>query len=262
LQSTVGTEQAGNSLTLYKTLENPAIVRALAHPLRAKMLYVLQEREASPKELSVHFGMPLSNVAYHIQILRKMKLIRLVRKTPRRGAVEHHYVADQVVSMYVEAWSQTPGPIKEIAVAQWLEDVGGYVTQAAATGGFNRDNAHLSRSRPVLDAEGWDLLAAKMDEMLEFIDETEKASAERLKKSNHEGERRSGVVMMLFESAPTVPGADEAREGGPSVTHLGETGAGHVDHADGHAHDPDEHAHHRGVHAHHADDRADVVEHR
>jgi DNA-binding transcriptional ArsR family regulator len=222
----VSPEQAGEPLTLYKTLENPAIVRALAHPLRAKMLYVLQDREASPKELSRHFDVPLSNVAYHIQILRKMKLIRLVRKTPRRGAVEHHYVADQVVSMYIEAWSQTPAPIKEIAVAQWLEDVGGYVTQAAATGGFNRDNAHLSRSRPVLDEEGWDLVAAKMDETLAFVDQVEKESTERLKRSNHEGERRSGVVMMLFEASPAVPGADEARHG-PSVPDPTEDHAEH-----------------------------------
>jgi hypothetical protein len=37
-------------LKLYKTLESPALIQALAHPLRAKMLYVLQEQEASPKE--------------------------------------------------------------------------------------------------------------------------------------------------------------------------------------------------------------------
>lgn len=199
-------------MTIYKTLENPAIVKALTHPLRAKMLYAIQEAEASPKELAAHFGVPLSNVAYHIQVLRKLKLIRLVRKTPRRGAVEHHYVADQVVSMYVKAWAETPEPIKELAVAQWLEDVGSFVADAATTGGFNRSNAHLSRSRPVLDAEGWDILAAKMDEMLELIDEVEQASAERLKGSNHEGERRAGIIMMLFESTPSVPAPDAAED--------------------------------------------------
>jgi hypothetical protein len=79
----------------------------------------------------------------------------------------------------------------------------------------------------VLDEEGWDLVAAKMDETLAFVDQAEKESAERLKRSNHEGERRTGVVMMLFESSPAVPGADEARQG-PSVPDPAEDHAEHV----------------------------------
>jgi DNA-binding transcriptional ArsR family regulator len=203
----------------YKTLENPALVKALAHPLRAKMLYALQERQSSPKELAAHFGVPLSNVAYHIQVLRKLKLIRLAKKTPRRGAVEHHYVVDHVAYMYADAWSKTPTLIKERAVAEWLEDVGVYVTDAAATGGFNRSNAHLSRSRLVLDEEGWDVVSAKLEELVELVDEVEKESAERLKRADHQGERATGLVMLLFESAPSVPGADAATTAGPTRHH-------------------------------------------
>jgi DNA-binding transcriptional ArsR family regulator len=207
----------------YKTLENPALVKALSHPLRAKMLYALQERQSSPKELAAHFGAPLSNVAYHIQVLRKLKLIRLAKRTPRRGAVEHHYVVDHVAYMNADAWRRTPTLIKERAVAEWLEDVGAYVTDAAAMGGFNRDNAHLSRSRLVLDEEGWDVVAAKMQELVELVDEVEKASAERLRSSDHEGERASGMVMMFFEASPSVPGADVA--GTPSAPEHAESGA-------------------------------------
>jgi DNA-binding transcriptional ArsR family regulator len=54
---------------LYKSIHSMAIVQALSHPLRARILSVLQEREASPKELAEHFGAPLPNVAYHIQVL-------------------------------------------------------------------------------------------------------------------------------------------------------------------------------------------------
>jgi DNA-binding transcriptional ArsR family regulator len=203
----------------YKTLENPALGQALAHPLRAKMLYALQEREASPKELAVYFGVPLANVAYHIQVLRKLKLIRLVRKTRRRGAIEHHYVVDHVSHLHAEAWRQTPALIKERTAAGWLEDVGTYVTEAAATGGFNRANAHMSRSRLVLDEEGWNFVSAKLLQLVEVVDQAEKASAERLKRANHEGEVRSGMVLMLFESTPAVPDAEEARRTDPTTQH-------------------------------------------
>jgi DNA-binding transcriptional ArsR family regulator len=196
-------------LKLYKTLGSPALVQALAHPVRAKMLYVLQEQEASPKELSVLFGLPLSNVAYHIQVLRRLKLIRLVRKTPRRGAVEHHYKADWAAHIDDSAWGGTPGLIKERMVAALLEDVGAYTTSAAATGGFNRDNACLMRSRLVLDEEAWDVLSAKLQEVLALVEQLQKQSAKRLKRSDHADERRAGLVMMLFESMPGVPEAGE-----------------------------------------------------
>jgi DNA-binding transcriptional ArsR family regulator len=204
-------------LTLYKTLQNPALVQGLSHPLRAQMLYTLQERLASPKELAAEFGVPLSNVAYHIQVLRKLKLIRLAKKTPRRGAIEHHYTICDLGNLDDQAWDQTPGLIKERMVADWLKDVGSHVTQAAATGGFQRASAHLSRSRVVLDEEGWELVAAKLEEVVAVVEEAEKASAERLKGADHQGELDAALVMMLFESSPSVPGADAASIPAPST---------------------------------------------
>lgn len=208
-------------MTLYKTLENPALVKALAHPLRAKMLYALQGRAGSPKELAAHFEVPLSNVAYHIQILRQLKLIRLVKKAQRRGAIEHYYMVDPVISIDADAWGQTPDLIKEHAVSGWLEDIGGYVSKAAALGGFNRATAHLSRTRVQLDADGWDALAAKLLEVVDFVDELGETCAARLKEANHEGERSSALVMMLFDAEPAVPGADEAARGAPSAQAVG-----------------------------------------
>ena len=201
----------------YEMLDNPALVRAVAHPLRAKMLYAMQERPTSPKEMAAEFGVPLSNVAYHVQILRKLKLIKLVKKTPRRGAIEHHYTTNLVGDVHAEAWGATPALIKESAVGEWLKDVGQYATAAAATGGFNRPNAVVTRSRLTFDQEGWDRVAAKLLEVLEFADAEAAASAKRLKQANHEGEIQSGMVLLLFESMPGVPGADEAHKGGPSA---------------------------------------------
>jgi DNA-binding transcriptional ArsR family regulator len=209
-------------LTLYKTLQNPALVQALAHPLRAKILYVLQEQEASPKELAAELNSPLANIAYHIQVLRKLKLIRLVKTTPRRGAVEHHYKADHAAHIDSEAWRQTPGLIKQRMVAAVIEEIGGYVTEAAGTGGFDHHNAHLSRSRLVLDEEAWDFLAAKLEELFEQLDDLQKGSTERLKRSDHKGERSSGLVMMLFESMPAVPEPDAAQPAEPSASDLAE----------------------------------------
>lgn len=208
-------------MTVYRSYEQPALVRALAHPLRAKMLYALQEGEASPKELADHFGVPLANVAYHIQVLRKLKLIRLARKTRRRGVVEHHYVVDHFFSVAHEAWAEMPDLIRERATAEWLEDVGSYVSKAAASGGFNRANAHMTRSRVTLDREGWDFVAEQLLALLATVEEAERASAKRLRRANHRGEIHAGVVMLQFESMPAVPEPDTAaRERQPDAGNL------------------------------------------
>ena len=197
-------------MSLYKKIQNPALMQALAHPLRAQMLSILEEEAASPKELAEHFGVPLSNVAYHINVLRKLKVIRLVKETRRRGAVEHHYKADHHPIIDDDSWSRLPGVIKERMIAAMLEDVGRQATQAAAMGGFNHRNTHLTRTHLVLDQEAWDALSAKLWALLDELDELQAESAKRLRRSDHEGERRTGVVLMMFESAPAVPDADAA----------------------------------------------------
>jgi DNA-binding transcriptional ArsR family regulator len=198
-------------VTLYQQLQNPALTRGLAHPLRTRMLAVLLEREASPKELADEFGIPLANVAYHIQVLKKLKLIRLVRKTPRRGAVEHHYRADQAAHIGNDVWGEIPGLVKEGLIAAGLSEAAHDVNEGVATGGFDAEDVHMSRSKLVLDQEAWDELAGLLKHALDRGYELEKEAAERLKKVDHEGERRATMVMMLFETMPSIPGADAAK---------------------------------------------------
>lgn len=64
---------------------------ALDHPLRARIYESLEGREASPRRLSTELGAPLGTVAYHVRRLLDFGLIRLVRVSRRRGAIEHHY---------------------------------------------------------------------------------------------------------------------------------------------------------------------------
>ena len=59
----------------------------MAHPLRVQILSVLEQRVASPRELSDELEAPLGNVSYHVRTLSSLGLIKLVKKTPRRGAI-------------------------------------------------------------------------------------------------------------------------------------------------------------------------------
>jgi len=70
--------------------------RALGHPLRARLLSELAEREASPAELARDLNESLGVVAYHVRALVSAGLLDLVRRTFIRGAVQHHYRAREV----------------------------------------------------------------------------------------------------------------------------------------------------------------------
>ena len=191
------------------------LVRALAHPLRAQLLGILEERRASPRELADELGAPLGTVSYHVRTLAQLKLIKLVKKTPRRGAIEHHYEAVGAAQVSDRLWSETPAIVKNAMVRSALGDVARSVNEAAALGGFNRADSHLMRTHLTLDEQGWRELA---DALMQLDAEAQRIQAEsekRLRQANHEGERKSTLVTMLFEGIASVdaPPATEAADG-------------------------------------------------
>jgi DNA-binding transcriptional ArsR family regulator len=187
-------------------LTEPALVRALAHPLRAQILGVLQERRASPRELADVFGAPLGNVSYHVRCLADLRLIKLVKKTPRRGAIEHHYEATSAAVISDSTWGKASTIVKKAMVASALEEIGRSVNEAAALGGFERREAHLSRSRLVLDDRGWAELGEALLKLIDRANRISDQSEKRLKRVDHQGERRASLAMMLFEDSPSFEG--------------------------------------------------------
>jgi DNA-binding transcriptional ArsR family regulator len=181
-------------------INDPRLVKALAHPLRVRILAVLQDRVASPSDLAEELKAPLGNVSYHVRILAGLDLLKLVKKRPRRGAIEHYYEARSRVRVSDRAWGQVPKIVKEAMVDATLDQVSSYVEQSAASGGFERANAHLMRQPLCLDEEGWKQLSKEVADLLDRANAIEAESKARLKKANHEGELEGGLVMMLFEA--------------------------------------------------------------
>ena len=142
-------------IRLDKDVTDPRLVKALAHPLRVRILGVLDEHVASPSELAEELHAPLGNVSYHVRTLLSLGLIQLVKETPRRGSVEHHYTAVARPAISDAAWNAVPEIVKRAMIGAALQQAGVYVNAAAADGSFNRANAHLSRTPLELDDDGW-----------------------------------------------------------------------------------------------------------
>src|SRR4051812_49558900 len=85
-----------------------ALLKAISHPLRHRLLGLLDDRTASPNELARELGLPLGRVSYHIRLLADLGGIELVRTEPRRGALERFYPAVTRGWFSAEAWQPLP----------------------------------------------------------------------------------------------------------------------------------------------------------
>ena len=72
-------------------IDDPRVVKALGHPIRMKILAILDDGTATPKDLAETLDLPLENVSYHVRALKELGFIKLERTRQVRGAVAHHY---------------------------------------------------------------------------------------------------------------------------------------------------------------------------
>jgi DNA-binding transcriptional ArsR family regulator len=183
-------------------INDPRLVKALAHPLRVSILSALEHRTASPSQLAEELDVPLPNLSYHIRMLVQLDLLKLVKTRPRRGAIEHYYQAKGPAMVTDKAWGAVPTLVKEAMVAASLKQVGELVDGAAARGGFDAPEAHLSRQAVKLDEKGWKELAKKMEVLFKDVQRVQADSEKRRKDSDHLDEIDVGVVLMQFKAAP------------------------------------------------------------
>ncbi|HEX7060215.1 MAG TPA: helix-turn-helix domain-containing protein [Solirubrobacterales bacterium] len=176
------------------------LVKALAHPLRARILAILNERVASPKELAQTLDRPLSTVSYHVQVLKKYECIELVKKLPRRGAIEHWYRGTTRSFLSDTNWSELSPDVKTGISQAGIKMIVDRAVAALEAGTFDsRPDRHLSFTPIVLDEEGWEGLATILADTLEGVLELQAQSAGRLAEAREQG--TSGTVAILsFES--------------------------------------------------------------
>ncbi len=72
---------------------DPRLLKALAHPLRARVLPLFTEEAVSPIQVARQLDADVRDIAYHVRVLRRLGYIELVETRRRRGALEHFYRA-------------------------------------------------------------------------------------------------------------------------------------------------------------------------
>jgi DNA-binding transcriptional ArsR family regulator len=190
-------------------IDDPRWVRAIAHPLRVRLLAMLDEYEASPVTLAKKLKQPLGTVSYHVRTLHNLGLLQLVSTRQRRGATEHFYRTRAHPRFTDAAWSQL-GPVpKQRMIGAVLQQINDYATRSAAAGGFDKADAHFTRTPLKLDNKGWTELAKATKKWLEQTATIEQAAAKRLESNPHDT-IDIGLVILLFEALPFSTDTDRS----------------------------------------------------
>jgi DNA-binding transcriptional ArsR family regulator len=198
-------------------INDPRLVKALAHPLRVSILSALEHRVASPSELAEELDVPLPNLSYHIRMLVQLDLLKLVKTRPRRGAIEHYYQAKGPVAVSDKAWGQVPALVKEAMVSGSLRQIGEVVESAAAQGAFDAPETVLGRQSLKLDAKALKDLSKRARELADYAQTLQKESDKR----GGDDAADVALVTMLFNTAP-----GNGRAGGAELDGNESSGAG------------------------------------
>lgn len=157
------------------------LAKALAHPLRVRILSSLHKGISSPNQLAQELGEPLGNVSYHVKTLLEYDCVELVKTEPRRGAVEHFYRATDRAFLSDSDWAKIPASARKGISGSILESIGQSATDAMAEGTIEgRKDSHLSDTPLLLDEKGWKDLNKVIADAVKRAGEIQKESAKRL----------------------------------------------------------------------------------
>jgi DNA-binding transcriptional ArsR family regulator len=198
-----------------ENISDPRYVRALGHPLRVRILAILEERTASAVELSRMLHADIGVVAYHVRKLHQLGLIELEKETRVRGAIQRHYRAYARPQISESAWRDAPPVAKQALIGATLQQIYDYGRASNAAGGFDRADAHITRSALRLDRPAWERLAASLMRVLEDVAEIEQDVRDREAKGEAGELEDVGLVMMLFQALPfSAPRPEGHRDAG------------------------------------------------
>jgi DNA-binding transcriptional ArsR family regulator len=191
------------------------IFNALKHPLRVRILEILNEGPRSPSQFVEEGLIPkgsfnsyqqaLSLASYHFRELEKEGCLEVVESIPRRGAVEHVYRGLARVYIDDAEFEQMDPPSRRQLSRISLQGMIARADRAISEDTFDaRTDRHLTWMPMQLDERGWEEVIAKLAATFAELSRIRSDAGDRLAAS---GEKviPTTVAMLGFESPPPPP---------------------------------------------------------
>jgi len=188
-------------MTRKSSLVDERLAKALSHPLRARILAILDERVASPNEISELVGERLPNVSYHVRALVDLGCIELVDTAQRRGAIEHYYRALKRPFFSDADWSKLPASARQSVADRTIQAVWADLSDAITVGTLEkRLDRRLTSTELQLDEQAWEDLTQAVANLAERAERIQAQAATRLAKTD-ETAFPARLVLMAYEAA-------------------------------------------------------------
>jgi DNA-binding transcriptional ArsR family regulator len=126
--------------------------KAIADPLRSKILGIIQTRPATAKQIADRLGEAPGNIGHHLQVLEKTGLARVVATRVVRGIIARYYTRTARIFSFKfprEVTGETPMVIDmlEHARHELLEALSAYGSKTAYPGAFPHVRISEERAR-------------------------------------------------------------------------------------------------------------------
>lgn len=192
----------------------PTICDPLSHPMRTRILDVVNEEPMSPVRFLDDGYSPmtfnnrqagLSYVSYHFRALEKAGCIELLETIPRRGANEHIYRGICRVFFTSEEFEKLPFKKRQQLSKSSLQGLIARTDGAIQSGTFDRRaDRHMAWRGGDVDSQGWDEVNAILDEAFARAEKARENAALRLADPDNEKVERIPMTfaMLGFESPP------------------------------------------------------------
>jgi len=191
------------------------ICNVLKHPLRVRILEVLNEGPRSPsqfveeglipRELFESYQQALSLASYHFRELQKDGCLEVIESIPRRGAVEHVYRGLARVYFNDSEFEGMPRSTRCRLSRISLQGMIARADRAIGEETFDaRTDRHLTWMPMLLDERGWREMTAALAAAFGELTQIRHDARDRLAGSGEEVIPAT-VAMLGFESPPPPP---------------------------------------------------------
>ncbi len=157
------------------------LARALAHPMRVRILEALQGRTASPTEIARELEEALGNISYHSRTLIEAGCIEQVGTRPKRGTIEHFYTARPRSFIGHQDWRRVPLSVRAGVTGEALRTFAAKIGEAIDADTIDRrEDTTLNWMPIIVDEQGWREVAEILDRALQEVMAAAAASRGRL----------------------------------------------------------------------------------
>lgn len=187
----------------WRRVIDESLAKALGDSLRQQILWILNERSASPSEIAVELGETMNRVTYHLKVLKEAGCVEQIEERIRGNNIQRFYKATSRAFLDDTDWPRVPDTLKEGLRATLLQNILHDVVESVKEGTYDLyERSHMSWTPMLLDDQGRSEMADLLEKTLEEAIDIQGQTQERLE-SNGELGMSYTVSMMGY---PAVGG--------------------------------------------------------